>query len=44
MWITQCRTQNISLNGLVIKEKVESVSEELDQINLKESNGWFEKF
>lgn len=44
MWITQCRTQNIPLDGLVIKEKAESFAKELGHLNFKGSNGWFENF
>lgn len=44
VWITQCRTQNIPLDGLVIKEKAESFAKELGYLNFKGSNGWFENF
>lgn len=44
MWITQCRTQNIPVDGLVIKEKAESFAKELGHLNFKGSNGWFENF
>ena len=42
MWITQCRNQNILLDGLVIKEKTESFPRELDHLKFKKNNAWFE--
>ncbi|XP_054719284.1 tigger transposable element-derived protein 6-like [Uloborus diversus] len=44
IWITQCRAQNIPLNGNLIKEKAEAFAKELGHLSFKESNGWFENF
>lgn len=44
MWITQCRSQNVPLDGPIIKEKAEYFAKELGHLNFKGSNGWFENF
>lgn len=36
-WITQCRIQNIPLDGFVTKEKAESFAKKLGYLNFKES-------
>ena len=42
MWITQCRTQNNSPDGLIFKEKVESFAKELGHLNFTGTNYLFE--
>ncbi|XP_054706997.1 tigger transposable element-derived protein 4-like [Uloborus diversus] len=43
-WITQCRTQNIPLDGNILREKAENFGKQLGFTDFKASSGWFENF
>lgn len=43
-WFKQCRDQNISVGGPILKEKADAFAKSLGRDNFRASNGWLEKF
>lgn len=43
-WFVQCRDNNISVSGSLLRERAEIFAQKLGYVNFKASNGWLEKF
>ena len=44
IWFKKMRTNNLPVNGPVVKEKAISYAKELQIEGFKASNGWFERW
>ncbi|XP_046750601.1 tigger transposable element-derived protein 6-like [Diprion similis] len=42
-WFKQCRDQNVSVGGPILKEKAEAFAKSLGHENFRASNGWLQK-